>query len=77
MANPLGIFVKTMFEFKESHANVSFKLKSHVRSIKINKLYVPFVLLLMSMATREFLNYEINVRDGGGPKKILRTKLDI
>ena len=66
-----------MFEFKESRANVSYKLKPHVRSIKISKLYVPFVHLLMSLATREFFNYEINVKDSGGPEKILRTKLDI
>ena len=70
MANPLGMFVKTMFEFKESRTNVSHKLKPHVRSIKISKLYVPFVQLLMSLATREFFNYEINVRDSGGPEKI-------
>ena len=77
MANPLGMFVKTMFEFKELRANVLYKLKPHVRSIKISKLYVPFVYLLMLLATREFLNYEINVRDSGGPEKILRTELDI
>ena len=56
---------------------MSHKLKPHVRSIKISKLYVPFVHLLMSLATREFFNYEINVRNSGGPEKILRTKLDI
>ena len=52
---------------------MSYKLKPHVRSIKISKLYVPFVHLLISLATREFFNYEINVRDSGGPEKILRT----
>ena len=33
-----GIFVKTMFGFKESRANVSHKLKTHAMSVTSTKL---------------------------------------
>ena len=33
-----GIFVKTMFEFKKSRANVSHKLKMHMRCAILAKL---------------------------------------
>ena len=33
-----GIFVNTMFEFKESCANVSHKLKTHAMSVASTKL---------------------------------------
>ena len=33
-----GIFVKTMFEFKELRANVSHKLKTHAMSVASTKL---------------------------------------
>ena len=66
-----GIFVKTMFEFKESHANVPHKLNTCV----INKVNTQFVYMLTSLTTKVFLSYEINFRGSGGLEKTLRGRL--
>ena len=60
-----GIFVKTMFEFKESHAKVPHKLNTCV----INKVNTPFVYMLTSLTTKVFLSYGINFRGSGGLEK--------
>ena len=64
-----GIFIKTVFRFKESHKNMSHKLKS--KRCNISKVNDPFVHLLMSLTTWAFFIDGINVRSNGEPKKSL------
>ena len=59
-----GLFVKTMFEFKESRANVPQVKRAH-EEYHISKVNVLFVHLLTSLMVGAFFIYKINFRSTG------------